>query len=120
MPIRVKADHTPQPLYPLRSSFCKFAFFIYFKNRGIHSPNSLLPESPRYLAMKGRDQEALLVLARLHAHGDINDTFVVSEHAEILQQVAVEREETRDAWTQLFTIKSNFRRLFLGVALQFR
>ncbi|KAH8103062.1 general substrate transporter [Cristinia sonorae] len=79
----------------------------------------LLPESPRYLAMRGRDDEALLVLARLHAHGDTTDTFVVSEHQEILQQVALEREETRDAWTQLFMIPSNFRRLLLGVALQF-
>lgn len=79
-----------------------------------------LPESPRYLAMRGRNEEALLVLARLHAHGDVNDTFVVAEHHEILKQVALEQEETRDAWTLLFTTKSNFRRLLLGVALQFR
>ncbi|KAK7684535.1 hypothetical protein QCA50_012482 [Cerrena zonata] len=78
-----------------------------------------LPESPRYLAMRGRNEEALLVLARLHAHGDVNDTFVVAEHREILKQVALEQEETRDAWTLLFTTKSNFRRLLLGVALQF-
>ena len=70
--------------------------------------------------MRGRDEEALFVLARLHAHGDINDSFVVAEHREILQQVALEKEETRDAWTLLFTSKSNFRRLLLGVALQFR
>ncbi|KAH9937984.1 general substrate transporter [Amylocystis lapponica] len=79
----------------------------------------LLPESPRYLAMKGRDQEALFVLGRLHAHGDITDPFVVSEHREILEQVKVEAEETRNAWTQLFTIKSNVRRLILGIAIQF-
>lgn len=70
--------------------------------------------------MKGREHEALLVLARLHAHGDINDPFVVAEHREIVEQVAVEAEETRDAWTQLFTKPSNLRRLFLGIALQFR
>ncbi|KAH9922482.1 general substrate transporter [Fomitopsis serialis] len=46
--------------------------------------------------------EALLVLGRLHAHGDITDPFVVSEHLEILEQ--------------LFGIPSNFRRLVLGVA----
>ena len=70
--------------------------------------------------MKGRDEEALRVLARLHAHGDIYDSFVVSEHKEILSQVQIERQETRDAWTQLFTVKSNFRRLLLGIAIQFR
>lgn len=70
--------------------------------------------------MKGRDEEALAVLAHLHAHGNINDPFVVAEHREIIEQVAIEAEETRNAWTQLFTIRSNFRRLLLGVALQFR
>ncbi|KIP07315.1 hypothetical protein PHLGIDRAFT_127752 [Phlebiopsis gigantea 11061_1 CR5-6] len=79
----------------------------------------LLPESPRYLAMKGRDAQALQVLARLHSRGDENDPFVVAEHQEILEQVRIEKEETRDAWVQLFTNKSNLRRLFLGVALQF-
>ncbi|KAI0760348.1 general substrate transporter [Fomes fomentarius] len=79
----------------------------------------LLPESPRYLAMKGRNEEALHVLARLHAHGDIHDSFVVSEHKEILAQVTIEQQETRDAWTQLFANKSNFRRLVLGVSIQF-
>ncbi|RPD75600.1 general substrate transporter [Lentinus tigrinus ALCF2SS1-7] len=79
----------------------------------------LLPESPRYLAMKDRNEEALRVLARLHAHGDIHDSFVVSEHREILAQVQIERQETRDAWAQLFLVKSNFRRLLLGVAIQF-
>ncbi|TBU22400.1 general substrate transporter [Dichomitus squalens] len=79
----------------------------------------LLPESPRYLAMKGRDEEALRVLARLHAHGDVHDPFVVSEHKEILAQVKIEQQETRDAWSQLFGSKSNFRRLLLGVAIQF-
>ncbi|EIN03883.1 general substrate transporter [Punctularia strigosozonata HHB-11173 SS5] len=79
----------------------------------------LLPESPRYLAMKGRDDDALQILARLHAHGDTSDPFVVAEHREILDQIALEKLETRNAWHQLFFIPSNFRRLFLGVAIQF-
>ena len=70
--------------------------------------------------MKGRNEEALHILARLHAHGDIHDPFVVNEHKEILAQVRVEQQETRNAWAQLFLVKSNFRRLVLGVAIQFR
>ncbi len=70
--------------------------------------------------MKDRNEEALRVLARLHAHGNVHDPFVVSEHKEILAQVQIERLETRDAWAQLFLVKSNFRRLLLGVAIQFR
>jgi hypothetical protein len=69
--------------------------------------------------MHGRDEEALVVLARLHAHGNVDDPFVRAEHREIVEQVAVERLETADAFVQLLTIPSNRRRLFLGVALQF-
>ena len=35
----------------------------------------LLPESPRFLALKGRPDEALATLARLHARGDVRDLF---------------------------------------------
>ncbi|OCH86847.1 general substrate transporter [Obba rivulosa] len=79
----------------------------------------LLPESPRFLAMQGRTDEARVVLARLHAHGDTDDPFVVSEHREIVAQVAREKLETADAWAQLFARRSNLRRLVLGVAIQF-
>jgi hypothetical protein len=34
------------------------------------------PESPRWLAMKGRHDDALKTLARLHAHGNTEDIFV--------------------------------------------
>ena len=69
--------------------------------------------------MKSRNEEALLVLARLHAHGDVNDPFVVAEHQEIIQGIEIERRETADAFIQLVTQKNNLRRLMLGIALQF-
>lgn len=81
-----------------------------------------LPESPRYLAMKGRDDECLHVLARLHAHGNQNDTFVQAEFAEITHQVheeALRAQTHAAAWSQLFTVPNNLRRLVLGIALQF-
>jgi hypothetical protein len=34
------------------------------------------PESPRWLAMKGRHDEALNTLARLHSNGNTDDLFV--------------------------------------------
>ncbi len=40
--------------------------------------------------MKGRSEEALQVLGRLHAHGDTTDPFVVAEHREILEQIRIE------------------------------
>ncbi|TFK46300.1 general substrate transporter [Heliocybe sulcata] len=79
----------------------------------------LLPESPRWLAMKGRNTEVLQVLARLHAHGDPTDPFVIAEYREIIDQVSLEKQLTQNAWSQLFLNPSNLRRLLLGVALQF-
>jgi hypothetical protein len=79
----------------------------------------LFPESPRYLAMKGRDGEALEALARLHAHGDVQDTFVRAEYEEILAAVRRDQMEGTAAIGDLFTNKSLFRRLVLGIALQF-
>jgi hypothetical protein len=40
----------------------------------------------------GRDEEAIRSLARLHAHGDVNDPFVVHEAAEIKRAVMFEKE----------------------------
>jgi MFS family permease len=79
----------------------------------------LFPESPRYLAMKGRDGEALEALARLHAHGNVQDTFVRAEYEEILAAVRRDQLEGTAAIGDLFTNKSLFRRLVLGIALQF-
>jgi hypothetical protein len=82
--------------------------------------NSLFPESPRYLALRGKDEAALHALARLHAYGDVSDPFVVAEHHEIMEETRREqRERVNDPWRQLFLVPSNFRRLVLGVALQF-
>ncbi|KAH7097624.1 general substrate transporter [Auriculariales sp. MPI-PUGE-AT-0066] len=76
-----------------------------------------LPESPRYLAMKGDEQGCLSTLARLHANGDENDTFVQAEYTEIIAQLRLER--SAGSWSQLFGSASNRRRLLLGIALQF-
>ncbi|CAE6440057.1 unnamed protein product [Rhizoctonia solani] len=77
------------------------------------------PESPRWLAMKGRHEEALLCLARLHANGDTSDTFVQSELADIEESIEKDRRESENAWSLLFFEPSNRRRLLLGIVLQF-
>ena len=50
-----------------------------------------LPRSPRWLAKVGRVKEAVEILARIQAHGDVNDPLVVAEWEEITTVLAAER-----------------------------
>ncbi|KAL0947977.1 hypothetical protein HGRIS_010603 [Hohenbuehelia grisea] len=79
----------------------------------------MLPESPRWLADKGRLDEARATLARLHAQGDINDPFVTSQMEDIKADLQRSKEIGESSWSELFTNFSNFRRVGLGYILQF-
>ena len=50
-----------------------------------------LPRSPRWLAKVGRVDEAVEILARIQAGGDVNDPLVVAEWEEITTILAAER-----------------------------
>lgn len=78
----------------------------------------LFPESPRWLVDKGQDEKALATLAKLHAHGDEHDPFVIAEFEQIRAQVHHERAVEAKSYIELFRNKSTFRRLFLAMALQ--
>ena len=50
--------------------------------------------------IKGRKEEALQVLARLHARGDTSDTFVQAEYAEIEAKVTAE-SQVASGWAEV-------------------
>ncbi|KAF9466680.1 general substrate transporter [Collybia nuda] len=79
----------------------------------------LLPESPRWLAEKGRMEEARKTLARLHAHGDVDDPFVLAQIEDMKADIHKARDIGKSSWRELFVVPSNFRRLSLGYILQF-
>ena len=54
----------------------------------------------RWLLIKGREEESLATLARLHARGDINDAFVRGEFEEMKSKLRVEAE-SQATWSQV-------------------
>ncbi|KAF4463918.1 sugar transport STP1 [Fusarium albosuccineum] len=78
----------------------------------------LFPESPRWLVAHGRVEEGLQTLARLHAHGNTEDAWVRAEFDQIQERITIEHEHAAKSYSELFTDKSCFRRLFLAVAIQ--
>lgn len=69
--------------------------------------------------IKGRRQEALTSLARLHSRGDETDHLVQAEFAAISAKLDEEQEMASRAWTVIFKDSANLRKVFYGVVLQF-
>ncbi|KAK6076112.1 sugar transport protein [Seiridium cupressi] len=76
------------------------------------------PESPRWLIDHNRGEEGLRTLAKLHAHGDVNDAFVQAEYAQIQEAISFEHEHEAKSYKELFVNRSAFRRLFIACSLQ--
>ncbi|KAF9280588.1 hypothetical protein BGZ68_007133 [Mortierella alpina] len=78
---------------------------------------SVFPYSPRWLADKGRNAEALEVLANLRANGNQNDPAVLAEYKEIEDAITFDRTQAARSYKELFQ-KPYVRRVFLGMSLQ--
>lgn len=60
-----------------------------------------LPESPRYLISKERDDEALEIMAKYHANGDRQSEWLRFEFAEIRSSIAMEKQSAATSWKAL-------------------
>ncbi|KAG8526002.1 uncharacterized protein KY384_000764 [Bacidia gigantensis] len=75
-----------------------------------------LPRSPRWLAKKGRTKKAINVLAKIQAHGNIDDPLVVAEWEEITSTLRAEREALQ-GWRK-FIKNGMWKRTFAGMSVQ--
>ncbi|KAH0558467.1 hypothetical protein GP486_004872 [Trichoglossum hirsutum] len=75
------------------------------------------PKSPRWLASKDCWEEAVRVLADLHANGDTNHPKVLAEYQEIEEAIRFDREEAASSFAQL-TEPRILKRVVLGMSIQ--
>jgi hypothetical protein len=80
--------------------------FVYF-----------LPESPRWLVSKDRDDEAFAVLTKYHAEGDATSILVQAEMAQIRSTIKIEMEHSKQSWLDMFRTKGMRRRVLITVFL---
>ncbi|KAL4980438.1 general substrate transporter [Aspergillus desertorum] len=85
---------------------------------GLASCIFFFPESPRWLIDHDRHEEGLRNLATLHANGNENDAYVLAEFELIKQQVEEEHRHGAKSYKELFSNRSNTRRIILACACQ--
>lgn len=76
-----------------------------------------LPESPRWLCEKDRNDEARLILDRLRKGKP--EELIELEHREIVDVIAADRANLEIDWKTIITKPSWRRRLLLGCGVQF-
>lgn len=74
-----------------------------------------LPESPRYLISRDRDDEASAILIKYHAEGDPDSLLVKAEIAQIRETIKAEMEVSRQSWMDLIRPPGMRRRVYVTI-----
>ncbi|RAL63134.1 hypothetical protein DID88_004216 [Monilinia fructigena] len=75
----------------------------------------LLPEPPRWLVSKGREDAALDVLSQYHANGNWEDEVVQFEYREIVGTIELEIAAKQTRWSELWRGRGNQWRMFIMI-----
>ena len=78
-----------------------------------------VPESPRWLISKSKNEKALRIFANVHASGNEQDKVVQFEYTEIRQTLTLEKEFEGNAWSELWRTPGNRHRLIILISLGF-
>jgi SP family sugar:H+ symporter-like MFS transporter len=78
-----------------------------------------VPETPRFLMAKGREEEAFQFLVDYHGNGDPDDELVQFEFQEMKTTILMEQAAKAEKWSNLLRHKGNKHRLGLAALMTF-
>ncbi|WVQ83710.1 hypothetical protein IAT38_005854 [Cryptococcus sp. DSM 104549] len=78
-----------------------------------------VPETPRFLYSKGREEEAFQFLVKYHGNGDVDDPLVHFEFQEMKEAIKLEKEAKAEKWSTILKSRSNRHRMGLAMLMAF-